>query len=871
MSDHKRATEVAATIAMDALRDTLGMPFLGSSVHRAFLERFRSRVSDEVGNPQQRSWQPAPEHPEQPEPDLVSLLEPLMNQTVTACDTAFTEQLRNLSLKKRQKILEEIQKAADAVIAKIRDARRDPPPLRESLLQASTSAKRANNDGSTLLQSETCLQKIAHTLNCEVDQISQRINELVGEVSRLQVRHHRTGLPQTQNLPRTENKPIPHKGECVTPLNVDEQLRSQSSSPNDSHCLQYRDLISNGFPEEDDVTRRFPLQPTYPSMSQKSSRSCSPSTEECTFPTHCSESFRGSCRHAPHSQCSHISRHDQLSFTLKEVLKSQVIGDIGTYDGTSSIDDFLRNFYVKYPITVWSDEDRRKIFLSHLRGTAKAMVENLPQETRHGSLAAIVVHLREARLTPYGRLEAECEWKTLRMNDGETVADFTCRLQRIAARMAPGESMDFQLGSKLYDCLSHWRDAYYMLQALEAPKGQVFSEVRRVALCLERIRIAQKALRTARNNHSSGIPSTVPLPLKDKSQPKKNLQQQPTGGKAGNRRDDHTTEWRKSHKGSNEPQKEQMSRAIGSDRHDPKGAAKTKPASHDPQQPFSTQLQSWCATLSSPTKWASTKPYGKPYRCKVKLLGSNVDALIDTGSVLSIVSTGFLMRRKNAGVDLDSLVTMLGPAYNTNIRDVSGNLMSFLMMIDTNVTLVGGKETKVQFHIQKADNALILLGTNALQSLGMEIRFRPNGMELCTNDGSKKRGTRMARAARTVTIPPLSVANIEITHPCKEANEIFWSHDNCVGSGLCRIKEGSAVVSAINTKEEPWVIHKGQNLGKWSSDPWYDPKTKDIPGDMLELKRVDVLPESAKINKILEILQENKREGVIPAQMKRLI
>ncbi|VDP59108.1 unnamed protein product [Heligmosomoides polygyrus] len=78
------------------------------------------------------------------------------------------------------------------------------------------------------------------------------------------------------------------------------------------------------------------------------------------------------------------------------------------------------------------------------------------------------------------------DWKNLRIMDDESAADFVCRMRQIAKRMVPEEATDFQLGSKLYECLAHWKDSYYMLAALEAPEGQVFQEVRTVALRLER-------------------------------------------------------------------------------------------------------------------------------------------------------------------------------------------------------------------------------------------------------------------------------------------------------------------------------------------------------------------------------------------------
>uniref|UniRef100_A0A183GVL9 Zinc finger, CCHC-type, retrotransposon Gag domain protein n=1 Tax=Heligmosomoides polygyrus TaxID=6339 RepID=A0A183GVL9_HELPZ len=143
--------------------------------------------------------------------------------------------------------------------------------------------------------------------------------------------------------------------------------------------------------------------------------------------------------------------------------------------------------------------------LTHLGGTAKAAIDTAPDITPNSSYRSIVKALKEARRTPGERLQAEMDWKNLRIKDDESVADFVSRMRQIARRMAPEQAMDFQLGSKLYECLAHWKDSYYMLAALEAPEGQVFQEVRTVALRLERIRIAQKATQTPGNRRQIGV------------------------------------------------------------------------------------------------------------------------------------------------------------------------------------------------------------------------------------------------------------------------------------------------------------------------------------------------------------------------------
>ncbi|WKY07926.1 hypothetical protein Q1695_007431 [Nippostrongylus brasiliensis] len=409
-----------------------------------------------------------------------------------------------------------------------------------------------------------------------------------------------------------------------------------------------------------------------------------------------------------------------------------------------------------------------------------------------------------------------------------------------------------------------------MLAALEAPEGQVFEEVRTVALRLERMRNAQKATaRTTwtsrRTEDNSAMPTTL---TRENPQSRK---QSSVDEQAGYPRWGNGDGSRKTKTGASKPQGGPPNRPGGTGRGDPSANAANanKP---NTKRAFSTHLESWCLAAHSPRPKAATKAYGVSCHCKAKLLGHEADVLVDTGSVISIMPTKFLKRLKDKGVDLDSMVHMVGPADDTRVRDASGNTMSFLMRIDVAVALGNNQPTVIQFHIQRSDNEVILLGTNALQALHVEIKFSSAGRVLrCGEWEHTSRRSSAARAAHTVTIPPLSVANITIAHPSRETDQIFWSRDNRIGSGVCHVSNGCAEVTAINDEDEPWVIHEGQKLGQWSPDQWYDPKTSDIPGDMLEMQRPDVLPEPARTNKILDILRENRRHGDIPNQMKRLI
>ncbi|ETN83731.1 hypothetical protein NECAME_17359 [Necator americanus] len=432
-----------------------------------------------------------------------------------------------------------------------------------------------------------------------------------------------------------------------------------------------------------------------------------------------------------------------------------------------------RTIEIKYPQSVWSNKVRRDILINHLEGTAKAHVENMPAELRNGTFEDIVAELRKARETPGERLKARSEWKHLCIRDHETVFDFCCRMKRIATRMQPDQTMDFELGSKLYECLSDWPDSYHLLAALDAPEGRVFDQVKKVALRLERTREASKLQRS----------------------------------KEWKRQDSRTTSWQQ----------------------------------RDPQQ------RNNCTT----SKAQENAP-------KLHVRAMNV------------VKEG-----------ISPVNALKDWAKTAQVYDASGNPMTFLMRIAANIRVHGAGKAKIQLHIQESNSQVILLGTNALAPLGIELKLNPEG-SLKLNDMDRNASRNQvcdqhtqhgdnATAMQRVLIPPFGTAELELSSDQLEGDRVFWTHENRIASGVCRISKGSTKISVINNGNEPWLVRKGQVMGTWTNDRWYDPKTTDIPGDMLEMRRTKPTPYKQKAKQVLKILLNNKKSREFPLQLKELI
>lgn len=91
---------------------------------------------------------------------------------------------------------------------------------------------------------------------------------------------------------------------------------------------------------------------------------------------------------------------------------------------------------------------------------------------------------------------------------------------------------------------------------------------------------------------------------------------------------------------------------------------------------------------------------------------------------------------------------------------------------------------------------------------------------------------------------------MELARPVTNADHALLS-DNRKTSAACHINKEPAMVSVFNRGMEPWINKKGQALDTWTHDQWYDPKTPDIPGDMLEIRRAQLPFEEDKTRKLI--------------------
>ncbi|KAK6012773.1 zinc knuckle [Ostertagia ostertagi] len=131
---------------------------------------------------------------------------------------------------------------------------------------------------------------------------------------------------------------------------------------------------------------------------------------------------------------------------------------------------------------------------------------------------------------------------------------------------------------------------------------------------------------------------------------------------------------------------------------------------------------------------AETPLVGRTVSVKARLLNMSVPAILDTGSMVSIMPVGVLARAQKTGFDVDSL-EVIPKGSMVPVLDASGNSMTFLgAVFDCSHKLEGGDRAEVAFHISDVKEGEILLGTNALKEVGVQVVLTRRGSEVRNKD-----------------------------------------------------------------------------------------------------------------------------------------
>ncbi|KIH55907.1 hypothetical protein ANCDUO_13923 [Ancylostoma duodenale] len=167
----------------------------------------------------------------------------------------------------------------------------------------------------------------------------------------------------------------------------------------------------------------------------------------------------------------------------------------------------------------------------------------------------------------------------------------------------------------------------------------------------------------------------------------------------------------------------------------------------------------------------------------LRVLEENLPAMIDSGSMISILAVGVLARAKKSDFDVDTLEA-IEVEGTLPIYDASNNRMKFLGGVGMDVQLVGGLRSMVSFFV--ADQP----------------------------------GNENVRSLRRVYMSPYTCCLIHAQCEKDEGEVVMWSSKRGVLTGVLKIADKGLTLPIVNDGEDPLIIENGEELGKWSTDKW---------------------------------------------------
>ncbi|KAK6031379.1 hypothetical protein OSTOST_02472 [Ostertagia ostertagi] len=188
------------------------------------------------------------------------------------------------------------------------------------------------------------------------------------------------------------------------------------------------------------------------------------------------------------------------------------------------------------------------------------------------------------------------------------------------------------------------------------------------------------------------------------------------------------------------------------------------------------------------------------------VLGEKFQALIDTGSMISIVPVQILAKIQDRGFDLDSLI-MVPKSKLKPVFDASDNRMDFL---------AASKERLRRWRSILVQRRKLRQYWEPMRSLGINIAIEKervispkeakqnNVMTLCPTwrYGTTRSGMSGERDGEVE----------RVIRPCKQG----------VAAGVFTIKDQRTTIPVVSKSSKPLLLKEGEDIGHWGTDKWLE-------------------------------------------------
>ncbi|EYB97728.1 hypothetical protein Y032_0138g2082 [Ancylostoma ceylanicum] len=550
----------------------------------------------------------------------------------------------------------------------------------------------------------------------------------------------------------------------------------------------------------------------------------------------------------------------------------------------------------------------------HLTGRAKSIYLTLPSGVKERGFEAVIEKMNKllAKDSTAARIRALAEMKKLKIRSDQSVADFCLVIEKLGSIANPQSSPEersIEYAQILLSNLEDWPEYVYLMSAVhKAAPVTAYDEIKQLAISIEQTRVM------ARTEKSKSV--TQRFRWKEVSGTKESTEdwrsryKQYYHGRTEDHRatecekprrstenkdptarnfieEDHritSNETRKcyncakfGHIGRNCPLRHGQVNQVKGRRILEEGTPENGSISKIIEKAYSRGMR------ASHNELEQSEMIGKRFLTSIEILGNETEALIDTGSMVSILSIGILRSAQQRGIDVDALET-IGSDSMKPVYDASNNKMKFLGAVYVDVAIKGGRKSRVPFHISQEKGCEVLLGTNALNNLGVTINISPpqsekqheevkkketnqheevKKKETNQHEEVKKKETNKVRVIKRTYIPPQSSALVTVH--CNTSEEdtdyVLWATKEGVASGVYSIRNQQTTVPINNTTSSPLMLKEGEEVAYWGTEKLRE-NWRELTPTMMDTE--DFEPDSTNRRFILHNqIAKNTKDGKI--------